>query len=144
MNYDENDGIFDHVAPPVPPPGTPGEFVHGLPIGAGFRVPCILISPWTAGGWVSSQPFDHTSVIQFLERFTGVREPNISDWRRATFGDLTSPFRFRKAQKKAPKLPNTSGNLSLAKYESDHLPEPVLPGADQQFPTQEKGHRRRV
>ena len=100
LNYDENDGIFDHVAPPVPPPGTPDEFVQGLPIGAGFRVPCILISPWTTGGWVCSQQFDHTSVLQFLERFTGVREPNISPWRRSTFGDLTSGFRFRHAQNK--------------------------------------------
>ena len=75
LNYDENDGIFDHVAPPVPPPGTPGEFVEGLPIGGGFRVPCIIVSPWTAGGWVCSQPFDHTSVLQFLEKFTGVASP---------------------------------------------------------------------
>ena len=61
---------------------------------AGFRVPCIIVSPWTAGGWVCSQPFDHTSVLQFLEKFTGVAEPNITDWRRKTFGDLTSAFRF--------------------------------------------------
>ena len=84
LNYDENDGIFDHVAPPVPPPGTEHEFVKDLPIGAGFRVPCILVSPWTAGGWVSSETFDHTSVLQLLEQFTGVRESNISDWRRQT------------------------------------------------------------
>ena len=144
LNYDENDGIFDHVAPPVPPPGTPREFVHGLPIGGGFRVPCILISPWTTGGWVSSQPFDHTSVVQFLERFTGVREPNISDWRRQTFGDLTSPFRFRHASKRVPILPDTRGTLNLARYETSYLPAPVLPTADQQFPMQEKGKRRRV
>ena len=102
LNYDENDGIFDHVAPPVPPPGTPHEFVEGVPIGAGFRVPCIIVSPWTAGGWVCSQPFDHTSVLQFLEKFTGVREPNISDWRRKTFGDLTSAFRFAEVEGKLP------------------------------------------
>ena len=48
LNYDENDGIFDHVPPPVPKDGTPHEFIDGVPIGAGFRVPCILISPWTA------------------------------------------------------------------------------------------------
>jgi phospholipase C len=74
LNYDENDGIFDHVAPPVPPVGTPHEFVDGLPIGAGFRVPCILVSPWTTRGWVSSDVFDHTSVLLFLEKFTGVHE----------------------------------------------------------------------
>ena len=49
LNYDENDGIFDHVAPPVPPPGTAGEFIEGVPVGGGFRVPCIIVSPWTAG-----------------------------------------------------------------------------------------------
>ncbi|MGO8720338.1 MAG: alkaline phosphatase family protein [Acidobacteriaceae bacterium] len=66
--------------------------VHGLPIGAGFRVPCILISPWTTGGWVCGQPFDRTSVLQLLEPFTGVREPNVSPWRRQTFGDRTLHF----------------------------------------------------
>ncbi len=100
LNYDENDGLFDHVPPPVPARGTPHEFVGGFPIGGGFRVPCIIVSPWTAGGWVCSERFDHTSVLQFLETFTGVREPNITDWRRRTFGNLTSAFRFRDVRKR--------------------------------------------
>lgn len=144
LDYDENDGIFDHVPPPVPPKDTPGEFVGNLPIGGGFRVPCIIISPWTAGGWVCSQPFDHTSVLQFLEKFTGVREPNISDWRRKTFGDLTSAFRFEKPSEKRPSLPNTNSLLSLAKYEAENLPKPKLPGANQEPPIQEKGDRKRT
>ncbi len=144
LNYDENDGIFDHVAPPVPPPGTPSEFVEGLPIGGGFRVPCIIVSPWTAGGWVCSQPFDHTSVLQFLEKFTGVKEPNITDWRRKTFGDLTSAFRFDDDKAAPPKLPETGSAWSRAKYESTNLPKPSLPGAEQKPPTQEKGQRKRV
>jgi phospholipase C len=144
LNYDENDGIFDHVAPPVPPPGTPREFVNGLPICGGFRVPCILVSPWTAGGWVSSEAFDHTSVLQLLEKFTGVREPNISAWRRQTFGDLTSALRFKQAREKPPVLPDTSGPLRLAKYEAANLPKPAFPAAEQQAPTQEKGSRQRT
>lgn len=143
LNFDENDGLFDHVAPPVSPSGTPLEFVDGLPIGAGFRVPCILVSPWTAGGWVSSEPFDHTSVLRFLERFTGVREPNISDWRRRTFGDLTSPLRFQNPEAKPPALPNTTGRLNRAIYEAAHLPPPPIPGEVQNFPKQEKGSRKR-
>lgn len=142
LNYDENDGMFDHVPPPVPPPGTADEFVHDLPIGAGFRVPCILISPWTTGGWVCSEQFDHTSVLQLLEKFTGVREPNISAWRRRTFGDLTSAFRIAGAGSKPPVLPDTKGLNDLAKYEVANLPQPVLPGAEQRFPTQEKGSRK--
>jgi phospholipase C len=144
LNYDENDGIFDHVAPPVPPPGTPKEFIEGLPIGGGFRVPCIIISPWTAGGWVCSEAFDHTSVLQFVEQVTGVRESNISDWRRKTFGNMTSAFRFGEHEMKPPQLPDTVGPLSLARYESAYLPKPILPRADQQMPTQEAGERRRV
>lgn len=57
-------------------------------------MPCVIISPWTAGGWVSSQAFDRTSVLQFMERITKVKETNIRAWRRSTFGDLTSAFRF--------------------------------------------------
>jgi phospholipase C len=144
LNYDENDGLFDHVAPPVPPAGTPGEFVKNLPIGAGFRVPCILVSPWTAGGWVSSERMDHTSVLQFLEAFTGVHEPNISDWRRATFGNMTRALRFQSSPSVAPVMPDTSGLVTLAKFAADNLPKPTLPGRDQQAPVQEKGRRNRI
>jgi phospholipase C len=144
LNYDENDGLFDHVAPPVPPPGTPHEFVKGQPIGGGFRVPCMIISPWTAGGWVCSELFDHTSVLQFLEKFTGVKEQNISDWRRKTFGDLQSAFRFNDAKSEPPRLPDASNAYARAKFEAGNLPKPVFPGADQKPPTQEKGQRKRV
>ena len=144
LNYDENDGLFDHVAPPVPPPGTPHEFVNGVPIGAGFRVPCIIISPWTAGGWVCSETFDHTSVLQFREKFTGVKEHNITEWRRSTFGDLVSAFRFDDRQTEPPQLPDAIAPYSRAKFEAGNLPEPILPGAEQKEPIQEKGQRKRV
>lgn len=144
IDYDENDGLFDHVAPPTPPPGTANEFVKGLPIGGGFRVPCIIVSPWTAGGWVCSQPFDHTSVLRFLENFTGVQEPNISDWRRETFGDLLSAFRFDGDKAEAPRLPDTVNTLTRVRYESAYLPKPVLPGAEQTPPAQEEGERKQV
>jgi phospholipase C len=128
LAYDENDGYFDHVPPfTAPHPhkdgtgkvsagidtsvdfithaqqrernGFPEPFDRECSIGLGFRVPLIVASPWTRGGWVNSQVFDHTSTLQFLETFlshkTGkpVREPNISDWRRLVCGDLTSVFR---------------------------------------------------
>lgn len=145
LNYDENDGLFDHVPPPTAPAGAKGEYVQGLPIGAGFRVPAIIVSPWTVGGWVSSETFDHTSALQFLERFTGVEEPNITDWRRDTFGDLTSAFRFSDSRPHAPRLPDdTAEQLEKAKQEVATLPKPTLPGADQHFPHQERGRRPQV
>jgi len=144
LNYDENDGLFDHVAPPTAPPGTRDEYIGGLPIGAGFRVPCIIVSPWTAGGWVCSEPFDHTSVLQFLEKFTGVRETNITDWRRRTFGDLTSAFRFQDLAAEPPSgLPDTAALLSRATDDAKHLPNPSVP-QDQTPPVQESGTRKRV
>jgi phospholipase C len=154
LSYDENDGLFDHVVPPTPPAGTPGEFVrarapggtpgNNLPVGGGYRVPCLIISPWTAGGWVASENFDHTSVLRFLERLTGVAEPNISAWRRATFGDLTSALRFGERKAGPPTLPDTTAALAEARYTSTHLPKPALPGADQTPPTQEDGTRKHL
>ncbi|SDR87028.1 phospholipase C [Microlunatus soli] len=147
VTYDENDGLFDHVTPPTPPDGTPEEIVTAtsptgveggkLPIGLGFRVPCIIVSPWTVGGWVCSETFDHTSHLRFLERVTGVVEPNISDWRRKTVGDLTSAFRFRNGRD-APVLPDTMGGFNLQQYATTQLAMPTVPDR-QQMPHQERG-----
>lgn len=154
LSYDENDGMFDHVIPPTPPKGTPDEFVFktsptgvaggGLPVGLGFRVPAIIVSPWTVGGWVCSETFDHTSQLRLLERITGVIETNISDWRRRTVGDLTSAFRFHDATKQAPTLPDTNREYNLGQFEASQLPMPAVPTTHQQMPHQEPGKRRRV
>ena len=169
VNYDENDGLFDHVVPPMPPQGsavggqgmvsenlregladefvdrdlyrnhlqplTPGADPGGLqPIGLGPRVPMLVISPWSAGGWVCSQVFDHTSVLQFLEKRFGVEEPNISTWRRAVCGDLTAAFDFSGAQQQervwfAVPRPIASQHLQYA-----------IP-MEQRMPAQEPGTR---
>ncbi len=108
LTYDEDGGMFDHVPPPVPPPGTADEFVNGEPIGLGFRVPMIVVSPWTRGGHVCSQVFDHTSILRFLEAWTGVAEPNLSAWRRQVCGDLTSVFDFAHPDTSYPNLPTVA------------------------------------
>jgi phospholipase C len=89
----------------------------------------VIVSPWTAGGWVASQRFDHTSILQFLERFTGVAEPNLTAWRRQAFGDLTSAFRFQDVRTTFPSLPETASALVEAEREVATLPKPTLPGA---------------
>lgn len=124
LTYDENDGYYDHMPPFVAPHpykastgktstgiGTGVEYVTGSEqqsikdqaresaIGLGYRVPMVVASPWSRGGWVNSEVFDHTSSLQFLEVFlshkTGkkIQEPNITKWRRTVCGDLTSAFR---------------------------------------------------
>jgi len=136
LNYDENDGLFDHMVPPLPPAGTPDEFVNGLPIGAGIRVPCTIVSPWTRGGFVATEPFDHTSVLRLIEAVTGVRETNISAWRRKTFGDLTSALGMGGSAKPLPALPPTKAPLWQAEYNVKHLPPTQIPGAAQTAPHQ--------
>ncbi|MUM35722.1 alkaline phosphatase family protein, partial [Mycolicibacterium sp. CBMA 361] len=143
LNYDENDGLFDHVIPPLPAAGTPDEFVRGQPIGGGYRVPCIIVSPWTTGGWVSSQAFDHTSILQFLEWFTGVREPNISAWRRWTFGDLRSALRLDQSGTQPVQFPDVDQEVLRANI-SDQLPTPEVPPVVQRQPTQMPGTKPRV
>nr|WP_190154671.1 phospholipase C, phosphocholine-specific [Streptomyces litmocidini] len=102
INYDENDGFFDHVPPPVPPADDTDERWKGLPTGLGIRVPLLVVSPWSVGGYVCSETFDHTSVIRFLEKLTGIAEPHITPWRRAVTGDLTSAFDFERARRQPP------------------------------------------
>jgi phospholipase C len=140
--YDENDGLFDHVTPPTAPTGTAGEFITvdkvSDPIGLGFRVPCIIVSPWTVGGYVSHDTFDHTSVIQFLEKVTGVVNPNITQWRRQTVGDLTSALGAT-PNGRFPRLPGTKAQLEAAENQVLEFQLPPIPGASQTFPVQPPG-----
>ncbi|SON62098.1 Phospholipase C 1 [Mycobacterium simulans] len=105
--YDENGGFFDHVTPPTPPAGTPGEFLtvadinsvagaSGIrgPIGLGFRVPCIVISPYSRGPLMVHDVFDHTSQLKLIGKRFGVPIPNLTAWRDSTVGDMTSTFNF--------------------------------------------------
>jgi phospholipase C len=124
IDFDEADGSFDHLLPPTAP-YTPANGASTVsieneivttstpngPIGLGTRVPFLVISPWTKAGYVNSQVFDQTSVIQFIEKRFGVFEANISPWRRALVGDLTSMFNFANPNDKTFSLPNTASFL---------------------------------
>ncbi|MEU0719790.1 phosphocholine-specific phospholipase C [Streptomyces lavendulocolor] len=134
INYDENDGFFDHVPPPVPPADDPDERWKGLPTGLGIRVPLLVVSPWTVGGHVCSEVFDHTSVIGFLERWTGVAEPQITPWRRRVTGDLTSAFDFRRGRPR----PEVERPGAVPPFTGRWRPQP--PQA-QRMPVQEPGTR---
>jgi phospholipase C len=117
--YDENDGWFDHVPPPVAPKGTPGESLtakklsietSGIrsPLGLGVRVPMLVLSPFSRGGHISSELFDHTSQLQFLSERFGIEVPNVSAWRRKTVGDLQSALFRGHHDMSMPSLPATS------------------------------------
>ncbi|HEV3228338.1 MAG TPA: alkaline phosphatase family protein, partial [Solirubrobacteraceae bacterium] len=173
ITYDENGGFFDHVPPPTAPPGTAGEYLtvnpvpsiakdrQGNPvlgpIGLGIRVPMLVVSPFSRGGLVCSDTFDHTSLLRFLETRFGPEVPNLTPWRRSVTGDMTSAFNFVAAPDAAvPKLPTPSptdprttnsdcqgngpdvGNPNFPTVKGYTLPPPPLT-----LPAQEPGTARR-
>ncbi len=169
LMFDENDGFFDHVPPPAPPSraadgsllggstvdlagayhlqASKGDKTIDLPgyrgraYGLGPRVPMYVVSPWSRGGWVNSQVFDHTSVIRFLEKRFGFHEPNISAWRRAVCGDLTSAFDFS-AVDPAPFIDIPDPRSDAARAAA--IPKQIQPQAPElsTLPWQEPGIRR--
>jgi phospholipase C len=163
VTWDENGGFFDHVPPVVAPPGTAGEYVtvanlpsaaEGLrgPIGLGFRVPLLILSPFSRGGFVSSDTFDHTSILRFLETRFGAEVPNLSAWRRSVTGDLTSAFNFLSAPNASvPALPAVSaadprviaGNCAIEPTTLGGAPLPPYPVPPNSLPGQEAGRARR-
>ncbi len=166
LMFDENDGFFDHMPPPAPPSPdpraaagfagassiatddeyhrqpAPGEQkvdlpeLRGRPYGLGPRVPLYVISPWSRGGWVDSQVYDHTSVLRLLERRFGVPAPEITPWRRAVCGDLTTAFDFSIADARpfVAALPDVSATAARAAAMREHTlpPLPVSLQAPQQ------------
>ena len=157
--FDENDGFFDHMVPPTPPQsraegistvdttnelfGGNSEYPAG-PYGLGVRVPMIVVSPWSKGGWVDSELFDHTSLIRFIERrfgsqCPGITESNITPWRRAVVGDLTSAFNFASPNNATVPLPST---IAYVPPDNDRHPDYVpVPPTNQALPQQEPGTR---
>jgi phospholipase C len=156
LTFDENDGLFDHLpAPAVPSYNADGSlagkatlplaghyFTHGdrrylaaddtisgttRPWGMGPRVPMYVVSPWSKGGWVNSQVFDHTSVGMFLEKRFGIRMTTISPWHRAVVGDLTSAFDFEHPNdRRFPELPDQS-HWPESDARQRTLPAPTAP-----------------
>jgi phospholipase C len=159
INYDEEGGFFDHAVPPTPPFAGDGastvDTVNEIypagdpnhpsgPYGLGMRVPMIVVSPWSKGGWVNSQVFDHTSLIRFIEAryakdYPGLVETNITPWRRAVTGDLTSTLDFAAPEKESVRLPSTTAFLppDLVRHDDFAVAAPV----SQRLPVQEPGVR---
>lgn len=120
----------------------PRDKENGLlrPYGMGPRVPMYVVSPWSKGGWVSSEVFDHSSVGQFLEKRFGITVPAISPWNRAVAGDLTSAFDFVSPNDPSiPELPETKQALNLESFQIA-MP-PAAPPAEPQAFEQERGTR---
>ncbi|MDE1179796.1 phosphocholine-specific phospholipase C [Paraburkholderia sp.] len=158
INFDENDGFFDHLSPPFAAASAANglstvDVTHDIyagdsanpsgPYGLGPRVPMLVVSPWSKGGYVCSEVFDHTSVIRFIDARFGkqhaLAESNITPWRRAVCGDLTSAFNFKNPNDAFPTLPSTAAYAPPDQTRhADYIP---LPPVVQAVPKQEPGVR---
>jgi phospholipase C len=154
LMYDENDGWFDHVSPPTAPPGTPGEYLTATPptlgdpspgtlgitgpLGLGVRVPMIVMSPFSRGGHIASQLFDHTSQLKLVSERFGVEVPNVSQWRRDTVGDLTSTlFRSMADSSPLPTLPRPAIDMPSTGYCAALDQDAEVGGAHPSIPTKQ-------
>ncbi|KAJ3968808.1 phospholipase C [Lentinula raphanica] len=118
ISFDESGGWGDHVVPFTSPQNTSGEWITNpftgqpAPTGPGFRLPFTVISPWTRGGVVFTEPADHISQTLFLEQWAAARgtpftNTQINDWRREHMSNLTNMFDFEHPDYSAAPLPHT-------------------------------------
>jgi phospholipase C len=140
ITYDEHDGFFDHQLPPFAEPTVTDEYIDGLPIGPGSRVPMLICSPWTRGGYVDSNVYNHTSMLQFLAAWTGVKPANVTPWRASVTGDLTAAFDFEHPDFSIPaNIPTLEQTWALTQLTGGSTTPPAE--GDQQMPAQEPGTR---
>jgi phospholipase C len=140
ITYDEHDGFFDHQLPPFPEVSVTDEYITGLPIGPGTRVPMLICSPWTRGGYVDSNVYDHTSMLQFLAAWTGVKPANVTPWRASVTGDLTAAFDFQNPDFSIPgNIPTLNQTWALTQLTGGSTTPPAE--GDQKMPSQEPGTR---
>src|SRR6202161_3309925 len=140
ITYDEHDWFFDHQLPPFPQPTVTDEYIDGLPIGPGSRVPMLICSPWTRGGYVDSNVYNHTSMLEFLAAWTGVKPANVTPWRASVTGDLTTAFDFKHPDFSVPEnIPTLDQTWALTQLTGGSTTPPAE-GA-QKMPAQEPGTR---
>jgi len=140
ITYDEHDGFFDHQLPPYPESSVSAEYISGEPIGPGTRVPMLVCSPWTTGGYVDSNVYDHTSMLQFLAAWTGVKPANVTSWRSSVVGNLTAAFDFENPNFTIPtNIPTLAQTWALTQLTGGSTTPPAE--GDQSMPVQESGTR---
>jgi phospholipase C len=120
LTYDEPGGLYDHVAPLQPPVAVspdgikpkdlqPGDICTTTGIGincdfttSGFRVPLLVVSPFTRKNFVSHTPADYTAILKFIETRFGLQPLTARD---AAQMDMTEFFDFGAAAWATPPTP---------------------------------------
>lgn len=107
LTWDEGGGLYDHVAPYTPVPNPDGIAPNDMLAGdictatptaptcnftyTGYRVPLIVVSPFTKKNYVSHTPTDYTAILKLIE--TRFKVPNLTA-RDAASMDMSEFFDF--------------------------------------------------
>jgi phospholipase C len=106
INFDEWGGFFEHIPPPAGPV-TAAEQALGYGDGLrGFRVPCIVISPWSQHQTVSRTVFDHASILKLIEWRFGLAPLTARD---AQANNLAEVLDFSNPRLEAPQVSVAAG-----------------------------------
>ena len=98
LTWDESGGFYDHVPPPQVDPA-----------GYGFRVPMLIISPYSKRGFVDQDVMDHTSILKLIA--VNWNLPMLTP-REANVSDMLSAFTFPSAPMSAGSSPLAGGGLA--------------------------------
>jgi phospholipase C len=95
FTFDEWGGFYDHVLPPAANDVKP-EYQQ-----RGFRVPCVLVSPYARRGRVAHGTYDHTSILKLVEWRWGLAPLSVRD---AQASNLAAALDFSRRNLAAPKI----------------------------------------
>jgi phospholipase C len=95
VNFDEWGGFFDHVPPPVAPDVDPAYTLRG------FRVPCLVISPFARRRRVAHGIYDHTSILRMIEWRWKLAPLSVRD---AHANNIAGVLDFKHRNLKAPRI----------------------------------------
>ncbi len=79
INFDEWGGFYDHVPPPLAPIPTATAAAGDKDGRLGFRVPCVVISPYAQRNFIAHGLYDHTSILKMIEWRFGLPPLTIRD-----------------------------------------------------------------
>lgn len=111
INYDEWGGFFDHVPPPLAPIPTASAAAGDTDGRIGFRVPCIVISPYARRGAIPHGQYDHTSILKMIEWRFGLSPLTVRD---QTTNNLAEVLDFSAPNLTAPAFTVPTGPFNPA------------------------------
>ena len=109
INFDEWGGFFEHV-PPQYAPIPAADQAAGSDGLRGFRVPCLVISPFSRRETVAHNLYDHTSILKMIEWRWSLNPLTVRD---QSANNIAEVLNFQNPDTKAPAYSVPPGPFSV-------------------------------